>query len=261
MKKQRCITKELKATIDRELDKNGVVILPPMDVFESFSFLSSYTSLVDVCMLDPWYNKGTGGVRDDYIDFVVSFLTTAANMSEHVFLWGFPEIVANFVSRIPPPLEYNCWLTWYYKNNPSVIRGWRSSQQTCLHLSRPQAEIFLEPFLTEKQLKKQKEGKLRYIPGPSSVIEAALNIGFIGKKEQTGHPSQKPEKVYDTLFKMTANTKSLVFDPMAGSGTTGAVAKLNGFRAILCDHDPEYTKLMEKRLGTKKLTIPALGID
>ncbi len=253
---QSCVTSlDLSLSIDTELKNNGVVILPPMDISDSFRLLSNYTSRVDVCMLDPWYNKGVGGVRDDYIEFVMSFLTKASKVSQHVFLWGFPEIVANFVSKIPSPLEYNCWLTWYYKNNPSVIRGWRSAQQTCLHLSRSDAEIFLAPFLTEKQLQKKAEGKLRYIPGPPSVIEAALNIGFIGRKEQTGHPSQKPEKVYDTLFKMTANSESLVFDPMAGSGTTGAIAKKNGFKAILCDHNPDYIELMENRLGLKRLSL------
>ncbi|TPV55766.1 site-specific DNA-methyltransferase [Aestuariibacter sp. GS-14] len=247
--------KDLSLVIKSELNKNGLVILPPMDVSTSFELVSTNVGDIDVCMLDPWYNKGIGGVRDDYNEFVMSLLTKASRISQHVFLWGFPEIVANFVSRIPSPLEYNCWLTWYYKNNPSVIRGWRSAQQTCLHLSRSEAQIFLEPFLTEKQLQKKEEGKLRYIPGPPSVIEAALNIGFIGRNEQTGHPAQKPEKVYDTLFKMTANSESLVFDPMAGSGTTGAIANKNGFKAILCDHNPDYIELMEKRLGLKRVSL------
>lgn len=248
-------SESLKNLIAAQLEENSIVILPPMDVFTSFRLLSNINTKVDVTMLDPWYNKGIGGVREDYVDFVSGFLKEAAKISEHVFLWGFPEIVANFISKIPTPLEYNCWLTWFYKNNPSVIRGWRSAQQTCLHLSRPNAQIYLEPFLTDKQLQKKKEGTLRYIPGPPSVIEAALNIGFIGKNEQTGHPSQKPEKVYDTLYKMTASYDSLVFDPMAGSGTTGAIAKKNNFKAILCDHDPDYILIMEKRLGIKRTNI------
>lgn len=226
-----------------------------MDVIESFNLVSMLNKKIDVCMLDPWYNKGVGGIREDYVDFVENILIQASKISEHVFLWGFPEIVALFISKIPDPLKYNCWLTWYYKNNPSVIRGWRSAQQTCLHMSRPNAKIFIEAFLTDKQIQKKEEGKLRYIPGPPSVIEAALNIGFIGRKEQTGHPSQKPEKVFQTLFNMTTDCDSLVFDPMAGSGTTGVIAQKNGFKAILCDHNPEYIELMEKRLGIKRISL------
>ena len=41
---------------------------------------------------------------------------------------------------------------------------------------------------------------MRFIPGPNSVIEESLLVGFVGKKEQTGHPAQKPEKVYERLL-------------------------------------------------------------
>lgn len=245
----------LTTLINERLEHDGVVILPPMDVMEAYELVTDLGYNFKVSMLDPWYNKGVGGVREDYVDFVVNFLKKAANVSDHVYLWGFPEIVALFITKIPTPLEYNCWLTWYYKNNPSVIRGWRSAQQTCLHMSKPDAKMYLEPFLNEKQLEKKAEGKLRYMPGPPSVIEVALNIGFVGKKEQTGHPSQKPEKVYEPLYKITTQENDIVFDPMAGSGTTGAIAKKNGFRAILCDQDPAYIEIMEKRLGVSRIQL------
>lgn len=244
---------DLKKAISASLEAEGTAILPPMDVLESYRLMKTLGFSFKVSMLDPWYNKGIGGVRDDYEDFICQVLQEAADTSEHVYLWGFPEIVALFISKIPQPLQYNCWLTWFYKNNPSVIRGWRSAQQTCLHLSKPNSKMYLEPFLNEKQLQKKSEGKLRYIPGPTSVLEVPLNIGFIGKKEQTGHPSQKPIKVYEPLFKITMQTGDLVFDPMAGSGTTGAVAKELGFKSILCDQDENYIKLMEHRLKLKRI--------
>lgn len=245
---------ELKKSIDNSLEANGVAILPPMDVMDSYRLMKLLGYKFKVSMLDPWYNKGVGGVRDDYEDFINRILREAAETSEHVYLWGFPEIIALFIRSIPEPLKYNTWLTWYYKNNPSVIRGWRSAQQACLHLSTPNSEMYLEPFLNEKQLQKKSEGKLRYIPGPTSVIEVPLNIGFIGKKEQTGHPSQKPIKVYEPLLKITMQTDDLVFDPMAGSGTTGAVAKEHGFKSILCDQDEKYIQLIESRLNLKRIS-------
>jgi site-specific DNA-methyltransferase (adenine-specific) len=91
--------------------------------------------------------------------------------------------------------------------------------------------------------------------GPSDVIEQPLLVGFVGRKEQTGHPSQKPLKVYDQLLQMTMSDGGLILDPMGGSGTTGAVAKERGFRAILCDSSEEYTQLAEKRLGVQRLPI------
>ncbi len=98
-----------------------VTILPPQDVLET---LKGWSLPVKVIMLDPWYNKGVGGVRDDYDDWLVQVVGLAGKWSEHVFVWGFPEIVWRLLNRIPSGLSLVAWLTWYYKNCPSVIRGW-----------------------------------------------------------------------------------------------------------------------------------------
>lgn len=57
---------------------------------------------------------------------------------------------------------------------------------------------------------------MRFVPGPSSVIEAPLIVGFVGKKERTGHPSQKPESVYEKLILMSTQPDDLIIDLMAG---------------------------------------------
>ncbi|MGH9130512.1 MAG: DNA methyltransferase [Acidimicrobiales bacterium] len=235
-----------------------MAVLPPMDVHDSLALVAGSSLGVTATMLDPWYNKGTGGVRPDYDDFVGRLLSGAAAVSDHVFLWGFPEIVARFVGRLPDPLVLVAWLTWYYKNNPSVIRGWRSAQMACLHLSRPGARLFPEHFLNQAQADRLAAGKLRYMPGPTSVIEGHLDVieeslmvGFVGRAEQTGHPSQKPARVFDTLLAMVLEPGDLVFDPMCGSGTTGAAALARGCKAILSDHDPAYVEMTAKRLGVR----------
>lgn len=260
------IAADLQAVISKALDQDGVAILPPQDVKRTLALVHLLDYHFDTVMLDPWYNKGFGGMQDDYLPFFLEVIRQSGDLAEHVYFWGFPEIVAPFVERIPKPLELVSWLTWYYKNNPSVIRGWRSSQNACLHMSRKGAVLHPERFLNEKQLALKAKGKLRYMPGPTSVldgdfdsptdvIEQALLVGFVGRKEQTGHPSQKPFKVYDQLMQMSMSDGGLILDPMCGSGTVGAVAKERGFRAILCDGSDDYTKLVENRLGVKRLSI------
>ena len=246
------ITAETSSTVGNS------TLLVPTDVEETLALAARSGHDFKVTMLDPWYNKGVGGVREDYVDYVVNLLDLASNISPHVYLWGFPEVVAHFLPVLPKNLTLNCWLTWYYKNNPSVIRGWRSAQQTCLHLTREDAILYPEHFLNEKQLEKKKERKLRYLPGPPSVIDAALNIGFVGKNEQTGHPSQKPVKVYEPLYRMTTKPGDLVLDPMCGSGTTGADAATLGFDCILADHNEEYIKIVENRLGIFRQSISSV---
>lgn len=236
-----------------DLEANGVAILPPQDVAVTLQTLEVLGIHAQALILDPWYNKGIGGVRDDYQDFIVDLLARAGKLSDHVFLWGFPEIIAPFVERIPRPLSLVAWLTWYYKNSPSVIRGWRSSQMACLHLSRPKARLYPEHFLNEVQRQKQAKGKLRYMPGPTSVIEGPLLVGFCGRSEQTGHPAQKPVAVFQKLLLMTTAAGDLVIDPMSGSGTTGVAALELGRRAILCDVSEEYTQLAEDRLEIRQI--------
>lgn len=231
-----------------EVPAEQIVFLEPQDVFSAFDKVESMGVRPRVTMLDPWYNKGFGGVVENYDAFIAELLRRACALSEHVFLWGFPEIIGPYVRNIPTTHELVAWLTWYYKNNPSVIRGWRSSQNACLHIATPNAELYPQSFLNKAQKEKLAEGKLRYMPGPTSVIEGALLIGFVGKKEQTGHPSQKPIPVYDKLIRMTTVEGDLIFDPMCGSGTTGAVALIRNRRAIQSDISAEYLQMAKDRL-------------
>jgi len=263
--------------IERALQQNQVAILPPLDVIENLNLVKRLGIEPKLIILDPWYNKGFGGFRSDYDEFILELLSISGSIAEHIFLWGFPEIIARFVDKLPVPLTLLAWLTWYYKNNPSVIRGWRSSQNACLHLSRPNAILYPEHFLNEAQRKLKDQGKLRYMPGPTTVIEeplptqlnlfqepeltptdvieAPLLVGFVGRNEQTGHPSQKPVAVMEKLILMTTKEDDLVFDPMSGSGTSAVAAVKNLRRCLICDHSEDYTKIAEKRLGIQRISL------
>ena len=220
-------------------------VLSPRDVFETLSIVDRK---VATTILDPWYNKGVGGVRDDYDQWLSRLVVETSRVSDHILLWGFPEIVYKVLDNLPAGFSLVTWLTWYYKNCPSVVKGWRSAQFACLHLSREGARMYPEHFLNEAQLEKQRQGKLRYMPGPPSVIEAPLNIGFVGKTEQTGHPAQKPVKVIEPLILMTTQEGDLVLDPMCGSGTTGVVCKKLKRRAILCDESELWVETARERV-------------
>ncbi|MBQ7910470.1 MAG: site-specific DNA-methyltransferase [Clostridia bacterium] len=243
--------------IHTELDKNGIVVLPPMDVFSSIQLLKSAKINVNCTILDPWYNKGYGGVLPDeeYDLFIRSLLNSTSEISDIMYLWGFPEVIGPYVRYSPQGFKMSAWLTWYYKNCPSVIRGWRSSQNACLQFTKNGYALYPENFLEGEQKKKYLDGKMRFVPGPSSVIEEPLIIGFVGKKEKTGHPSQKPERVFDKLVLMSTKSDDIVFDPMCGSGTSGASAIKYGRKCILCDMNDEYIRIVEKRLGVERIKI------
>lgn len=163
-----------------------IEILSSADVLDTLAVLSEVRTVI----LDPWYNKGIGGRRDDYNEWLTTVIHAACRISQHVFVWGFPEVLAFQVANIPKGFALISWLTWFYENCPSVIRGWRSAQNTCLHIASKGATTYPEHFLNDQQLARWKTGKMRFIPGPPSVLEAPLNIGSVGRDEQTGHPAQ-----------------------------------------------------------------------
>ncbi len=234
------------ATFDKsELTK--VQVLPANDVLDT---LRTIDSPVTTTILDPWYNKGVGGVRNDYHEWLSEVIRETARLSQHIFVWGFPEIVCRVLEYLPKDFSLIAWLTWYYKNCPSVIRGWRSAQLACLHIAKEGAGLYTEHFLNDVQQEKMRQGKLRYIPGPPSVIEAPLNIGFVGRKEQTGHPAQKPLKVIEPLILMTTEEGDWVLDPMCGAGTTGVVCTQLNRNAVLCDEDSHWLDVTRARLET-----------
>jgi len=123
--------------------QDGIIILPPQDVMDTLRMIRRP---VTTTILDPWYNKGAGGVRSDYYEWLFALVKATAEISDHIFLWGFPEVVYKALDHLPPGFTLIAWLTWYYKNCPSVIRGWRSSQLACLHIAKPSAKLYPEHF-------------------------------------------------------------------------------------------------------------------
>ena len=231
-----------------------IEVLPPADVLETLAAAPK----VEAVILDPWYNRGIGGTRPNYDEWLAEVIRASRKKAEHVFVWGFPDIVARQIGRLPEKTELVAWLTWYYRNCPSVIRGWRSAQNACLHLGAKGAGVYPEHFLNAEQRERWKKGKMRFVPGPPTVLEAPLNIGFVGKAEQTGHPAQKPVAVIEPLVKMATREGETVLDPMCGAGTTGEACRRLGRRAILCDESEEYLavarKRLEKRIGGKQIS-------
>ena len=228
-----------------EPSRATVEVLAPSDVLDTLSSAPK----VNAVIIDPWYNKGLGGQRDDYHDWLAEVIQSACRVSSHVFVWGFPEILARQVVNIPEGFGLVSWLTWFYKNCPSVIRGWRSAQNACLHLAAKGAPTYPEHFLNDEQLARWQSGKMRFVPGPPSVLEAPLNIGFVGRAEQTGHPAQKPLSVIEPLLLMATQEQDLILDPMCGSGTTGEACLRLNRKGILCDISPEYLTITRDRLA------------
>jgi site-specific DNA-methyltransferase (adenine-specific) len=89
---------------------------------------------------------------------------------------------------------------------------------------------------TPKNPDEQMENRWRFSP-------PALDETQFGQ-----HPAQKPVALIARCLSATTYEEDLVFDPFAGSGSTGVAALNQGRRFIGCELDGEYANLAARRL-------------
>jgi len=65
------------------------------------------------------------------------------------------------------------------------------------------------------------------------------------------HPTVKPIALLQWLARLITPPGGVVFDPFAGSGTTGAACLLEGFRALLVEKESEYVTDICRRITGK----------
>ena len=75
-----------------------------------------------------------------------------------------------------------------------------------------------------------------------------LTVPFWSMAENTGHPTQKPEKLVAKTILASSKQGDIILDPFLGSGTTSTVAKKLGRRFVGVEIDKQYACLAEKRI-------------
>jgi len=102
-----------------------------------------------------------------------------------------------------------------------------------------------------KDWTEQQDGKFR-LTYPSNIW-TDVTIPFWSMPENTPHPTQKPEKLLAKIILASSNEGDVVFDPFAGVGTTGVVAKKLKRNFVMVEIDEEYCLYAEKRLRLSEI--------
>jgi site-specific DNA-methyltransferase (adenine-specific) len=82
---------------------------------------------------------------------------------------------------------------------------------------------------------------------PSNIWDD-ISIPYWSMKENTEHPTQKPEKLICKLILASSNPGAVVLDPFLGSGTTAVTAKKLGRHFIGIESQARYCAIAQKRL-------------
>lgn len=86
---------------------------------------------------------------------------------------------------------------------------------------------------------------------PFNVWRLPICMGKERLKDENGkklHSTQKPEKLLERIIRISTKPNDIVFDPVAGTGTTGVVAKKYGRHFIMIEIEEKYVKKMADRL-------------
>ena len=97
-----------------------------------------------------------------------------------------------------------------------------------------------------KDWQETEEGKFRDTH-PSNFWDD-ITVPFWSMAENTDHPAQKPEKLMAKLILASSNPGDVVFDPLAGSGTTCVTAKKLGRHYIGIEKEARYCIWSQQRL-------------
>lgn len=93
-----------------------------------------------------------------------------------------------------------------------------------------------------------------------NVWELPICIGEERLKDEQGkklHPTQKPKALLERVILISTKEEDIVFDPLAGTGTTGVVAKRLNRHFVMIEKRREYVEACLKRLS-QEITQPAL---
>lgn len=239
-----------------------------------------------IILADPPYNIGKdfGNASDkqpmdEYLKWSEQWINECLRVLKPngtMFIYGFSEILALILSKIPFTVHRR-WVVWHYTNkNVASLNFWQRSHESILVLWKEDKvfhrddirEQYTEGFLNGAAGKERAATKGRFSKGekkttytahpngalPRDVIKIPALAGGAGMKERVNHPTQKPLALCEKLLRSCRQpvTDGYVLVPFAGSGSECLAAKNLGLPFVGIELNKEYIQLIQERLNPTK---------
>ena len=137
----------------------------------------------------------------------------------------------------------------------------KGSPKTYNPIKEPTVRQGVEKMPANKKadgINKKVVSKLNEFKSRNNIWEYAVGLGgTTSDKIAFKHPAVFPERLAEDHIVTWTNPGDLVFDPMAGSGTSLKMALKNGRNYLGCDISEEYVSIAIQRLG---LVQPSLDL-
>lgn len=236
-----------------------------------------------IVIADPPYNIGKDFGNDsdrqpmeEYLAWSEAWIKECLRILKPngtMFIYGFSEILALIMSRVPYNIHRR-WIIWHYTNkNVASLNFWQRSHESILVLWKDDKvfhrddirEAYTEGFLNGAAGKKRAATKGRFSAGektttytahpngalPRDVIKIPALAGGAGAKERVDHPTQKPLALCEKLLRSCRQpaTDGYVLVPFAGSGSECVAAQRLGLPFVGIELNETYVNLIKGRLA------------
>ena len=239
------------------------------DIFEVLDFLPS--SFVDLLFIDPPYNLtktfNTHSFKqvpaNQYMDWMESWLKKIVRLLKptgSIYICGDWRSSSAIHLLCEKYFIVRNRITFEREKGRGAKRDWKNNSEDiwfctmsndytfnvdAVKLKRKVIAPYRENGLP-KDWQEQQNGKYR-LTYPSNIW-TDITIPFWSMPENTPHPTQKPEKLLAKIILASSNEGDVVFDPFAGVGTAGVVARKLKRNFVMVEIDEQYCLYAQKRL-------------
>ena len=241
------------------------------DILEALEHIPE--NFADLIILDPPYNltKNFGGRvfnamnADAYNEFLESWFPAVCRKLKpngSLYICGDWKCTASLQRAVEKELTILNRITWQREKGRGAKTNWKNSMEDIwFAVKNPKEYTFniedvkmkrrvLAPYKADgkpKDWQETEDGNFR-LTYPSNFWDD-ISVPFWSMKENTDHPTQKPEKLYAKLILASSHKGDMVFEPFSGSGTACVTAKKLGRRYCGIEINEEYCLWAEKRLA------------
>ena len=226
---------------------------------------------IDLLIVDPPYNlsKNYHGKifdekkHDDYQVFTKKWIEAVLpslkkNASIYVCCdWKSSMIIGGVLEEY---FHIHNRITWQREKGRGAKTNWKNGLEDIWFASVSEEYTFnvddvktrkrvIAPYRQDgnpKDWEETKEGNFRNTH-PSNFWDD-ITIPYWSMKENTAHPTQKPEKLIAKLILASSNEHDVILDPFLGSGTTSVVAKKLKRQYVGIEQNELYCAWTEYRL-------------
>ena len=252
------------------------------DAFESLPGLTSVN--FDLLIADPPYNltkqfgseKFTSTTEDEYEGWLDSWLRLCPPLlkpTASIYIcgdWRSSAAIQRVGSRY---FRLRNRITWEREKGRGARANWKNSSEDIWFFTVSEDFTFnldavkhrrrvIAPYRENGKPKDWDETSGgNYRDTHPSNIWTDLTVPFWSMRENTDHPTQKPEKLLAKIILASTNPGDLILDPFAGSGTTAVVAKKLGRDFVAIESDEDYCLVAAKRLEMAEMDATIQGFE